>query len=377
MNTEVRTIKDFTEALQDTECSKITLMSNIQVLSNINIDRTICIDMNEFTIRVHVAGGLAVTDGEVEFMNGSIISQVPIGFVISGKTTSVILRPDVIVQSESCAIYVKERAKLLIDGSTVISTRSGNAITIEGHTIAKQNTSVEVINDGKLSSKGASTVDVSKRGSFKLTSGEIECASSDAAVVGTGKGTSISLADGSIIKCAGYVFEVDEFAECIEGVYISEAYNDNKAASDADLTLEDQVTSTDVEAAADESEASVENSIESAEDVSEVAEVDSDASADEFESAQKVVVEEKPQPTTVKSAEPKVDAPKNIVLKKPVYVYGTPSTNIVIGKVTGSVSILMQDVRGSDGSTDYALISYLMSGMGGRGTGYIRKSDIQ
>ena len=45
MNTEVRTIKDFTEALQDTECSKITLMSNIQVLSNINIDRTICIDM--------------------------------------------------------------------------------------------------------------------------------------------------------------------------------------------------------------------------------------------------------------------------------------------------------------------------------------------
>ena len=150
MNTEVRTIKDFTEALQDTECSKITLMSNIQVLSNINIDRTICIDMNEFTIRVHVADGLAVSDGEVEFMNGSIISQVPIGFVISGKTTSVTLRPDVAVQSEGCAIYVKERAKLLVDGSTVTSTRSGNAITIEGHTIAKQNTSVEVINGGKL-----------------------------------------------------------------------------------------------------------------------------------------------------------------------------------------------------------------------------------
>lgn len=394
MNTEVRTIKDFTEALQDAECSKITLMSNIQVLSNINIDRTICIDMNEFTIRVHIADGLAVSDGEVEFMNGSIISQVPIGFVISGKTTSVILRPDVIVQSEGCAIYVKERAKLLIDGSTVTSTRSGNAITIEGHTIAKQNTSVEVINGGKLSSNEASTIDVSKRGSFKLTSGEIECASSDAAVVGTGKGTSISLADGSIIKCAGYVFEVDEFAECIEGDYISEAYSEDDVVSDSEPTLEDQVISnaveesadveeaveveepTEVEEAADEPEASVEGSTEPVENTSEVAEIDSDTSTDESKSAQEVVVKEKPQPTTVKSVQPKVDVPKNIVLKKPVYVYGTPSNNIVIGKVTGSVSILMQDVRGSDGSMDFVLISYLMSGMGGRGTGYIRKSDI-
>ena len=355
-------------------------MSNIQVLSNINIDRTICIDMNEFTIRVHIADGLAVSDGEVEFMNGSIISQVPIGFVISGKTTSVILRPNVAVQSEGCAIYVKERAKLLIDGSTVTSTRSGNAITIEGHTIAKQNTSVEVINGGKLSSNEASTVDVSKRGSFKLTSGEIECASSDAAVVGTGKGTSISLADGSTIKCAGCVFEVDEFAECVEGDYISEAYNDDEVIADAEPTLEDQVTSIDIEEGAeveevtDEPEASVKNSTEPAEDTSEV---DSATSTNESEPAQEIIVEEKPQPTTVKAAQPEVGVPKNIILKKPVYVYGTPSNKIVIGKVAGSVSVLMQDVRGSDGSMDYVLISYLMSGIGGRGTGYIRKSDIQ
>lgn len=170
---EVDTQTSFLAALSEEECSEIMLSSDVELEDKLVIKKDLQIDLNGYKLWAAVAEGITVSKGHVIFKNGTIIGPEDDPIVAEGMGTVVTLGSDLKVNATKCALYVKSRAKIIIEGADIQSLGDHAAVFVEGSGLAKDNTCLE-LRDGQIVATKQIAVSVKKGGIFLLSGGYLE-----------------------------------------------------------------------------------------------------------------------------------------------------------------------------------------------------------
>jgi len=274
------------------------------------------IDLAGETITVPSGDHIKFQDCETTVINGTIVCEGDYGIIVSGTDAKVTFGNNLDVISDSSAIYVEKRGKLIVDGATITAKDWGVCVT--GFTLAKDNSNITF----KSGSIASAAIYIEKGGSANIESGKF-ASSSEYDIVADGNRTKVN------VDVAGIKVNATNGAEVISAEIID------------DSTVEDIIVE-DVTTELDETE---------------------DVAAEAEESNKDVAVESDELGVTATTATS--DYPRSAVLTTSTPVYGSPSTKSCIATIIGPITIL-------DEINDFYRIRFKMPGVGRFYFGYIR-----
>ena len=433
----VNNMQALIDALAQSDCTKIKFSDNISADSPLNISKDVEIDLSGYALQIDTLEGLTISGGQSTIKNGRIISNEDDPIAVAGLMTALTLGPALTITTQECALYVKQRGKVVIDGAEIKSNGDDAAVFIEGYGVAKNNSYLEM-RSGTISSYNQTAVSVAKRGKFTLIDGRVECkiddfnVSKSASVYGTGGGTIIEILGGEIyspgvaalggaenatILITGGRLSTDSEHEPViklSGTGITYVQSGGVVASHATSGIHiHMIEDAKIDIKIHGGEISVPVSklcIDSNVDLADSIVIDGgkfhgglDTSyispdckyiIDEDGYLVIIVPDDEPddnesndtpeeesgtdnEPDTELEPEPEIkEVAYGGVIARPTYVYGTPCKSFLVTQIVGAVKVVSEGHKDSLGNT-YSCIKYKLPGNGKQCIGYVLSSAIK
>lgn len=329
------TLFDIQNVIDTSESTLITIGEDVTIdATTLRLSQatdSIRFDLQGHTLKL--LNNLSITFGSISFENGTIDCNECF-ITAEGTAANLILNTIKISEAGAGGICVIKRGSAHLIDST-IEVGEGIAVYVEGSGIAKDNSSVRCT---RTTITAPTAIKVIKGGSAEVGEG-----SKVSSIIGEGLRTSLDLASGCVDTANIHVDKCVNI-KCEDPIDVAEE------------PIEVTHTADEIEAAPAET--------------AEEAPIEPPAEPE--------VVASEPEPVEVKKeVEEEVEAPesvsapsRSIILKKPVQVYGAPSTKSYICTVAGAVTKV-----GEIG--DFAKITFKVPGDATRKrTGYISKKFI-
>ena len=357
MNTTVSSLQELLDALNGaTEPTQLVLTSDIDIDDSIEISTSIAeVNLDGHTITINAESGITLSSGLLQISNGTIIGTAADPFIVVGAGTQLSFCQDLVVSGAVNIAKIIKKGQLCILGADITSTGNiGSAFSVEGYTIASQNSSISVI-DGTIICKDQAAISVAKRGQVLINSGTIDAGSnkivdrlddSSVAIEIQGGIFSGELPEGAVSPDA-QISPLD--GSFYEVTFAVDAEVDEPSDTE-DLHIDHSVTYEPVDLIVEEPE-------ETAEDLE-------DSTIDEAVDEPAEVIEEPTEPireTKDVEAKSKFTA-KSDVLYKPVDIFASPCFKFPQGKIIGAYTIIGDDIKDACTGATFRPIQYKLPG---------------
>lgn len=440
MDYAVDSTQGIVEALKAEDSSLISLSQDITLEETLSITHSVDIDLNGYKLWITEPEAITVSKGKVTFKNGTIISEEDDPIVAIKEGTTVTLGADLKINATKCAVYVKNKAKVIVDGAEITSLGDHAAVFVEGSGTAKENTTLD-IRSGEIVAEKQTAVSVKRGGILLVKGGKIESKTNEcnknktASIYLNDTRTQMRMSGGeayseftSAIVVMGGAYALingglvssrsrKETTISIQGANTSLVMSGGKVFSEASDGIliggidKDEVNSLAIKGGV-VSVAAAQNcvSIVAGEGKPAVSitggrfhgkldlhfiedgyagEMDDLGyievkDVDDIESPIEPLPDDRPCPPP----HPGQDRPgghlppdpnpvnKTYMLKRPTPVYGSPSRRFVICHITGAVKVVSEGYVDESTGEQYFFIEFVLAGVGGRGVGYILASSI-
>lgn len=157
--------------LTDVDCIELT--SDISIEDPLELSKNVKIDLNGYTLTIPIHDGVSIVSGDVLIENGTIVTSSSDPISVLNYETILTLGDNLKINSSQCAIHIKRRGKVIVDGADMMSTGDYAAIFVEGFGSAKDNSKL-VVKSGNIVSKDHVAVSATKGGSIEVIGGYIE-----------------------------------------------------------------------------------------------------------------------------------------------------------------------------------------------------------
>lgn len=429
--------KSLLEALASDDCSKIILSQDVELEDKLSITSNVEFDLNGYKLWIGSAEGVTVSKGKVSFYNGTIVSPEDDPIVSENSGTVVTLGADLKFNATKCAVYVKNKGKVVIDGAEIESLGDHAAVFVEGSGTAKENSTL-VMKSGEIIATQQIAVSVKSRGIFVFKGGRLESKvdaknkDKTSTVYLNGAGTRMEMTDGEIyseftsalsviegasIELSGGLISTQSTTEpvvFVQGSKSSFEMTGGKLSSESTdgiligglerdqfntLSITGGVIAVPIKnkciaTVAGEGQSVIQitggrfhgdldNKFVAVGYVMEKDELGYWVvkNAEDIDPVPDYPPEPGPQPGPEPGPSPGPTPYPPIVnklglLDRSTPVYGSPSNRFVICHVVGSVWVLSDGYVDNETGDRYSYVSYVLAGVGGRGTGYILSSLI-